>query len=137
VFTLASDLIVSTAPAERAGAAAGISEMGAELGGALGIALLGSFVTFIYRGAVAGAPAGDLPPDALAAARDTLGGARSAAEALPERLGAALVTLSRSAFVDAFQTTALACAAIALIAAAGTALILGHDAREKEETRHG
>jgi hypothetical protein len=56
---------------------------------------------------------------------------------LPERLGAALVTLSRSAFVDAFQTTALACAAIALIAAAGTALILGHDAREKEETRHG
>ena len=125
VFTLASDLIVSTAPPERAGAAAGISEMSTELGGALGIALLGSVVTYIYRGAVSGALGSDLPPDALAAARDTLAGARFAAEALPDELGAALVTLSRSAFVEAFQTTALASATIALIAAAGTALILG------------
>jgi MFS transporter, DHA2 family, multidrug resistance protein len=125
VFTLASDLIVSTAPPERAGAAAGISEMSTELGGALGIALLGSVVTFIYRGVMTGALDGDLPPDAVAAARDTLGGARSAAEALPDQLGAALITLSRSAFVEAFQTTALASAAIALIAAIGAVLILG------------
>ena len=125
VFTLASDLIVSTAPPERAGAAAGISEMSAELGGALGIALLGSVVTFIYRGTVAGALGGDLPPDALEAARDTLGGALSAAGTLPGELGAALVTVSRSAFVEAVQTTALASAAIALIAAAGTARLLG------------
>ena len=125
VFTLASDLIVSTAPPERAGAAAGISEMSTELGGALGIALLGSVVTFIYRGVMTGALDGDLPPGAVAAARDTLGGARSVAEGLPDQLGSALVTLSRSAFVEAFQTTALASAAIALIAAAGAVLILG------------
>ncbi len=125
VFTLASDLIVSTAPPERAGAAAGISEMSTELGGALGIALLGSVVTFIYRGTVAGALGGDLPPDALEAARDTLGGALSVAGALPEQLGAALVSASRSAFVEAFQATALASAAITLIAAVAAALILG------------
>ena len=125
VFTLASDLIVSTAPPERAGAAAGISEMGAELGGALGIALLGSLVTFIYRGTVAGALGGDLPPDALEAARDTLGGAFSVAGALPNELSAALVAVSRRAFVEAIQTTALASATIALIAAAGTARLLG------------
>jgi MFS transporter, DHA2 family, multidrug resistance protein len=125
VFTLASDLIVSTAPPERAGAAAGISEMSSELGGALGIALLDSVVNFIYRGAVTGAPGGDLPTDAVAAARDTVGGARFAAEALPDELGAALVTLSRSAFVEAFQTAALVSVAIALVAAVGTARILG------------
>jgi DHA2 family multidrug resistance protein-like MFS transporter len=125
VFTLASDLIVSTAPAERAGAAAGISEMSTELGGALGIALLGSVVTFIYRGAVAGALEGELPPDALEAARDTLAGALSVAGALPDQLGATLRTVSRSAFVDAFQTTAVACAAITLIAATATAWVLG------------
>ena len=124
VFTLAADLIVSTAPPERAGAAAGISEMSTELGGALGIALLGSVVTFIYRGKVTGALGDDLPPDALVAARDTLGGALSVAETLPDEIGAALVTVSRSAFVEAFQTTALACAAIALIAAAGTVRVL-------------
>ena len=125
VFTLASDLIVSTAPPERAGAAAGISEMSTELGGALGIALLGSAVTFIYRGAITGALDGDLPPDALAAARDTLGGAHSAAETLSAELGAALVTLSRRAFVEAFRTAAMASAAIALTAAAVTGLVLG------------
>lgn len=125
VFTLASDLIVSTAPPERAGAAAGISEMSAELGGALGIALLGSVVTIIYRGTVAGALGGDLPPDALEAARDTLGGALYVAGALPDEPGSSLVTVSRRAFVEAFQTTALISAAIALIAAAGTALVLG------------
>jgi DHA2 family multidrug resistance protein-like MFS transporter len=125
VFTLATDLIVSTAPPERAGAAAGISEMTAELGGALGIALLGSVVTFIYRGTVAGALGGDLPAGALEVARDTLGGALSVAGALPDELGGALITISRSAFVEAFQTTALASASIALIAAAGTAWVLG------------
>ncbi|HEV8644359.1 MAG TPA: MFS transporter [Burkholderiales bacterium] len=125
VFTLASDLIVSTAPPERAGAAAGMSEMSAELGGALGIALLGSVVTFIYRGAIATTLDGDLPSNALETARATLGGALSVAGTLPDELGAALVTASRSAFVEAFQTTALASAAIALVAAAGTVRVLG------------
>jgi MFS transporter, DHA2 family, multidrug resistance protein len=125
VFTLASDLIVSTAPPERAGAAAGISEMSAELGGALGIALLGSLVTFVYRATVTAALGGALPPGELEVARDTLGGALSVAGALPDDLGAVLVATSRSAFVDAFQATAVACAALALIAAAGSARVLG------------
>ena len=125
VFTLASDLIVSTAPPERAGAAAGISEMSSELGGALGIALLGSVVNFIYRGTVAGALGGDLPPSALEAARDTLGGALLVAGALPEQRGAVLVSVSRSAFVEAFRVTALASAVITLMAAVAAALILG------------
>ena len=40
LFTLTNDLIIGSAPPERAGAASGISETGAELGGALAIALL-------------------------------------------------------------------------------------------------
>ncbi len=124
VFTLASDLIVSTAPPERAGAAAGISEMSSELGGALGIALLGSVVTMIYRGTMAGAFVGDLPPDALEAARGTLGAALSVADVVAEPLGATLVSVSRNAFVEAFQVAAVVAAAIALIAAAATALFL-------------
>lgn len=125
VFTLASDLIVSTAPPERAGAAAGISEMSAELGGALGIALLGSVVTVIYRGAIAGALGGDLPPDALEAARDTLGGALSVAGTLPAQPGAALLTASRCAFIEAFQATALVSTAMTLMAAVAAAMMLG------------
>jgi DHA2 family multidrug resistance protein-like MFS transporter len=125
VFTLASDLIVSTAPSERAGTAAGISEMSAELGGALGIALLGSLVTAIYRGAVGDAIIGDLPPATTDAARDTLGAALSVAEALGDQLGEDLASASRSAFVAAFQAAALVSTGIALIAAAATVFGLG------------
>lgn len=124
VFTLAADPIVGTAPPERAGAAAGISEMSTELGGALGIALLGSLMTFIYSRTVTDVTGGNLPPEALVAARNTLGGAIAVAENLPEQVGAALVSTSRKAFVAAFQTTAMVSAVITLIAAAGATLIL-------------
>jgi len=53
VFTLTNDLIIGAAPPERAGAAAGISETTSELGGALGIALLGSLATAVYGNAFA------------------------------------------------------------------------------------
>jgi DHA2 family multidrug resistance protein-like MFS transporter len=50
VFGLTTELIVGSAPPEKAGSASGISETGAELGGALGIAILGSIGVAIYRG---------------------------------------------------------------------------------------
>ena len=58
VFGLTTELIVGSAPPERAGAASGISETGAELGGALGIAILGSIGVAIYRGELRRTPAG-------------------------------------------------------------------------------
>ena len=88
MFTLATDLIVGSAPPERAGAASAISETGAELGGALGIAILGSIGTAVYRGAMADAVPAGVPPEAAEAARDTLGGAVAVAEQLPDQLGA-------------------------------------------------
>jgi DHA2 family multidrug resistance protein-like MFS transporter len=58
VFTLTTDMIVGAAPPERAGAAAALSETGSELGGALGIAVLGSVGTAVYRHAMTGRAAG-------------------------------------------------------------------------------
>ena len=53
VFTLTNDFIIGTAPPEQAGAASGISETASELGGALGIALLGSLATAVFGAALA------------------------------------------------------------------------------------
>jgi DHA2 family multidrug resistance protein-like MFS transporter len=53
VFTLANDLIIGNAPPAQAGAASGISETASELGGALGIALLGSLATAVFGAALA------------------------------------------------------------------------------------
>ena len=65
--TMGTDLIVGTAPPERAGAAAGISETGTELGMALGIAVIGSIGTAVYRGELR--MPDDTPPWAAQAAR--------------------------------------------------------------------
>ncbi|MEX0816401.1 MAG: MFS transporter [Gaiellales bacterium] len=100
VFTLTNDLIIGSAPPERAGAAAGISETSAELGGALGIAIFGSIGIAVYRGAMAAAVPNGVPLEAADAARDTLGGAVEVARQLPEQLGAALVDAAREAFVQ-------------------------------------
>lgn len=53
VFTLTNDLIIGNAPPQQAGAASGISETASELGGALGIALLGSLATAAFGAALA------------------------------------------------------------------------------------
>jgi DHA2 family multidrug resistance protein-like MFS transporter len=53
LFTLTNDLIIGAAPPERAGAASGLSETASELGGALGIALLGTLATAVYGAALA------------------------------------------------------------------------------------
>jgi DHA2 family multidrug resistance protein-like MFS transporter len=122
VGTLATSVIVGSAPPERAGAASGISETGAELGGALGIAILGSIGTAVYRSQVADA----VPPDAAEAARDTLGGAMDAANGLPDPLATELLDAAREAFAQALQLTAVTSAAIVLGMAILVLFLLRH-----------
>ena len=113
VVTLANDLIIGVAPPERAGAAAAISETCAELGGALGIAILGSIGTAVYRGAMAGSVIEGIPHESAEAARDTLAGAVAAAGQVPG-LGEDLLDVARKAFTSGLQVTAIASAAIML-----------------------
>jgi DHA2 family multidrug resistance protein-like MFS transporter len=117
VVILATELIVGSAPVERAGAASAISETSSELGGALGIAVFGSIGTAVYRRAMGDAVPGNVPPEAMEAAQSTLGGALAVAEQLPHRLGAELLGTAREAFTQAFQLTAAISAAVALITA--------------------
>jgi DHA2 family multidrug resistance protein-like MFS transporter len=119
VFGLTTELIVGSAPPERAGAASGISETGAELGGALGISILGSIGVAIYRGDVARALPSDIPAAASDAARDTLGAAVGVASQLPVEIGATLVAVAREAFVQGMQVAAT----ISAIVAIGVALL--------------
>ena len=112
VFGLTTELIVGSAPPERAGAASGISETGAELGGALGIAVLGSIGVAIYRGA-AGRPApGGRPGRGRRAARDTLGGATAVAAQLPGDLGQAVLQAAQEAFVAGMRLSSAIAAGI-------------------------
>jgi MFS transporter, DHA2 family, multidrug resistance protein len=124
VFTATTDLIVSSAPPERAGAASGISETGAELGGALGIAILGSIGVAVYRSQLADTLPAGLPSQAATIARDTLGGAVGVATGLPEPIGTALQTAARQAFTQGMQlSVTLSAAVAAAIAVLATVLL--------------
>jgi DHA2 family multidrug resistance protein-like MFS transporter len=123
-FTLAVDLMVGTAPPERAGAASAISETSSEFGGALGIAVLGSVIVAIYRRAMGEARIEGVPQAALEAARANLGVAADTAATLPGPAGAALFDAGREAFARAFETTATISAAVALAAAVLAASML-------------
>lgn len=103
VITIGNEMIITSAPPERAGAASGLSETSAEFSGALGIAVFGSLGMALYRGHLLQA----LPQGVPAEAAATLGGALAAAKALPQAAGEVLVTAARASFVDAMQLTAI------------------------------
>lgn len=135
VFILTTDLIVGTAPPERAGAASAISETGFEFGGALGIAVLGSIGIAIYRSRLADAVPSGVPEAAADAARDTLGGAIAAAQQLPEAIGQQLVDVAQAAFTLGLQVaTGIGSAiavGIAILVATRLRHIPSHDESEQ------
>lgn len=113
--TVSNELIVSTAPADKAGAASAVSETAYELGAVLGTALLGSIIVSSYRAAIV-LPAGLSPADATAAA-DTLGGAVTVAGGLPSGAAAELLASARHAFDSGIALTASIGAGLMLTAA--------------------
>ena len=119
VFTLTTDMILGAAPPERAGAASALSETGAEFGGALGLAILGSIGTAVYRQSLADTLPAGIPPESAEATRETLGGAMIAAAQLPEPLAGALLGAARAAFVQGLQVNAT----IGAIGLAATAIV--------------
>jgi DHA2 family multidrug resistance protein-like MFS transporter len=124
VGTLATNFVVGTAPPQRAGAASALSETGAELGGALGIALLGSLGLAVYRAQI-----GDTLPSALTsnqeeAATRTLAEATSTSAQLPQPLSGEVFRAAASAYTDSLQAAAGAAAAVTLLLALLAALLL-------------
>ncbi|QHC21240.1 MFS transporter [Streptomyces sp. GS7] len=123
VMSLGNELAIGIAPPERAGSASALLESGTELGGALGMAILGSIGGAVYRGDIGGALPTGLPARVADAARETLAGATAVAAHLPGRVGTALLTAARTAFTHGLHTAVL-CAAAVMAAAAVLAVAL-------------
>ncbi|WP_078969765.1 MFS transporter [Streptomyces natalensis] len=117
VMSLGNELALGVAPPERAGSASAVLESGTELGGALGMALLGSLGSAVYRGDMDGALPAGLPSGAADAVHETLAGAVAVAGHLPGRAGRALLTSARAAFTDGLQSAVLAAAGVMVCAA--------------------
>lgn len=105
-MALGTGLVLGSAPPEKAGSAAAMSETGGEFGIALGVATLGSLGTAVYHTQIADAISSGVPVAAASSARESIIGATAAAAHLPGQLGAALLTPAREAFTNGLNATA-------------------------------
>jgi DHA2 family multidrug resistance protein-like MFS transporter len=112
-MTVTGDTILASVPKDRAGAASAISETATELGGALGMAVLGSVLTATYRISLdvpAGVPAGADP-----GIRDSIGSALQTAATLPARLATQVTDASQHSFVNGMHISLLCSAGLAAL----------------------
>jgi EmrB/QacA subfamily drug resistance transporter len=116
VMAPATESIMSTLPRHRAGAGAAVNTTARQVGGALGVAVLGSVLSASYRAGITPA-LGELSPDARAVAAESIGGTQLVTEQLPIFLAAPIERAAVDAFVGAMHTASTCSALVALLGA--------------------
>ena len=121
----ATEAIMGSVPPDKAGVGSAVNDTTRELGGAFGVAVLGSIVSSTYgpqvRDAVAGTP---LPAEQVAAASDQVGAAMEIASRLPAGPAQLLHDAAADAFVDGMSTALMVGAAALALGALVAALFL-------------
>ncbi|WP_327314610.1 MFS transporter [Streptomyces sp. NBC_01235] len=136
IMTPTSVVIMQALPREKAGSASALSNTFRQVGGALGIAVLGSVLSTSYRDGIEGR-LGALP----AGLRDTAGESIEATLGVAAKLGdqgKVLVAPANDAFLHAMHVTALCGAGVALAGAVVVAVFLpGRPKPAQEDTEEG
>ena len=112
--------ITASLPEDKQGVASALNDTVREMGGAIGIALIGSILNSQYRSNIA-AVTDTLPPELAEPVNEGIGGALAAGrQAGPN--GATIIDAARHAFADGLGPAMLVAAALCIAAAAYTAL---------------
>ena len=127
----ATESIMGSLPREKAGIGSAMNDVVREVGGTLGIAVLGSVLAGAYTSTMEPAVAG-LPPEAATAASDGVGAAQQVGTQIGGSSGAELIATANQAFVDAMSTTAGIAAVIAIAGALIAAALLPSRPRTTE-----
>ena len=98
----------------------------------MGIAILGSLGTAVYRGSMASAIPAGVPLEAAEIAQETLGGAVAVASQLPDQIGTALLHAAHAAFAQGLQLTAIT-STVLMVGAALLAVFLLRQVRPGSE----
>jgi EmrB/QacA subfamily drug resistance transporter len=113
----ATEAIMGVVPPEKAGVGSAVNDATRELGGTLGVAVLGSVFASLYAGAFDGTSV-QLPPAAAEAVRDGIGPAQAVAAEVAAQAGRGpadqLLAVAAQGFYDGFHTATRVAAVIAL-----------------------
>jgi EmrB/QacA subfamily drug resistance transporter len=131
----ATDSIMGSLPPEKAGIGSAVNDTTREVGGALGVAILGSITASSYASSIAATPvyaaAAKQSPQAAAALKDSVGAAAAVAARLPASTAKFVTDAANRAFVDALGQTVIAGAVVAVLGAVVALIFL--PARPKAE----
>lgn len=134
IGALGTNLVVGSAPPEKGGSAASLSETSGEFGVSLGVAAFGSLGTAVYRSDLS-LPAG-VPQEEAEAVRNGAEGAAAAAGQLSDKLGEQVLTAAREAYTSGLNTVGVVCAlliAATAVIAATTLRRVGSQEQDQEE----
>jgi MFS transporter, DHA2 family, multidrug resistance protein len=112
----ATESIMGSLPLAKAGLGSAMNDTTRQIGGALGVAILGSVFASSYATNISGALSG-LPAEAADAATRSVGAALEVGAQLGGSTGAAIVTAARESFIAAMDRGLFVGAAIALVGA--------------------
>jgi EmrB/QacA subfamily drug resistance transporter len=110
-----TDTVMAAVPVEDAGVGSAVNDVSRELGGALGVAVIGSIVNGLYSSGVAGSLAGSATPQQVEAAREGIGGAVLASDGLAGPSVGSFLDAANNAFVDAITKGFRISAAILMV----------------------
>jgi EmrB/QacA subfamily drug resistance transporter len=119
ISTPATESILLVLPPARAGVGSAVNDATRELGGTLGVAVVGSVFSSVYGAALASGAFGAVDSGLLARAEESVGVARGVATAQP-----ALEAAFRDAFMTGLQSASLMVGVVCLVGAAVAALTL-------------
>ena len=111
-----TEAIVSSLPREKAGVGSAVNDTVREVGGSIGIALIGALLATGYRDGIADV-AQRVPEQAREAVTDSIGGAFFVASEAPGDLGQQLLAAAGNAYTDGMQLAFSVASAIALVTA--------------------
>jgi hypothetical protein len=130
----ATESIMGSLPRDKAGVGSAVNDTTRQVGGALGVAIIGSVYSSIYAGQITHAIAGKgLPAEAASTITDSIGGALGVAKSIGGDSGEALKAVARGAFVDGMHRGVLVGAAVALVGALIALLFLPARAPESAD----
>jgi hypothetical protein len=109
--------IMGSLPLGKAGVGSAVNDTTREVGGSIGIAVLGSLLSVGFRSSI-DADLVDLPPETADVARDSIGAALGVAQGIGGPAGDSLADAARASFTTAFSISMLVAGVAALVGAA-------------------
>jgi len=126
-FTLApsTEAILGSLPREKAGVGSAVNDTTRELGGTIGVAVVGSVFSSLYAPEILRLLSGlPIPAPALDAARQSVVAAAEVAAQAPEGAREVVLSAARDAFMHGFSTAILVTAGVTAVAAISAAVFL-------------